>query len=123
MPASRITNALAIAWSTLLAAASLLAGGTAEALTREAQEFLSIQREIAPDQCELQKLSAQAAAAQRAGDLGTRQALVAKMEPVAKRIQTYQPRVQELARYVQSTSPDYQAVMHQTTELYLKCKP
>lgn len=123
MPSPRIAKLLAIARATLLAAAALLAVGNAEALTREAQEFLNIQREIAPDQCELQKLSTRAAAAQRAGDLGTRQALVAKMEPVAKRIQTYQPRMQELARYVQSTSPDYQAVMQQTTELHLKCKP
>jgi hypothetical protein len=123
MPSSRIVSVLAIARTTLVAAAAFVAGGTAEALTREAQEFISIQREIAPDQCELQKLSTQAAAAQRAGDLGTRQALVAKMEPIAKRIQTYQPRMQELARYVQSTSPDYPAVMQQTTELHLKCKP
>ena len=62
MPSPRIAKLLAIARATLLAAAALLAVGNAEALTREAQEFLNIQREIAPDQCELQKLSTRAAA-------------------------------------------------------------
>lgn len=116
-------NVLPIARSILIAAAAFLAAGNACALTKEAQEFLNIQTKIAPEQCELQKLSAQAAAAQRAGDQGKRQELVAQMEPIAKRIQTYQPRMQELARYVQSTSPDYQTVMQQTMELRAKCKP
>jgi hypothetical protein len=113
----------AIAQAALIAVAAFLTANNACALTKEAQEFLNIQIKIAPDQCELQKLGAQAAAAQHAGDLGKRQELVAKMEPIAKRIQTYQPRLQELAPYVQSTSPDYQLVMQQATELRSKCKP
>jgi hypothetical protein len=113
---------LSIARATLIAAASLLAARSVCALTKEAQEFLNIQVKIAPDQCELQKLSAQAAAAHRAGDQGKRQALVAKMGPIAKRIQTYQPRMEELAYSVQSTSPDYQTVMQQTAEIRAKCK-
>ena len=100
-----------------------LAAGNALALSKEAQEFLDIQAKMAPDQCALQKLGAQAAAAQRAGDQGKRQGLTAQMDPIAKRIQTYQPRVQELAKYVQDTSPDYQTVMQQTQELRAKCKP
>jgi hypothetical protein len=48
---------------------------------------------------------------------------MAQMDPIAKRIQTYQPRMQELAKYVQATSPDYQTVMQQTQELRAKCKP
>lgn len=100
-----------------------LAAGNAFALSRDAQEFVDIQTKIAPDQCALQKLSTQAAAAQRAGEQGHRQELMAQMEPIAKRIQAYQPRMQELAKSVQSTSPDYQAVMQQTQELRAKCKP
>jgi len=101
----------------------VLAAGDALALSKEAQEFMDIQAKIAPDQCALQKLSAQAAAAQRNGDRGKRQELMAQMDPIAKRIQTNQPRMQELAKSVQATSPDYQAVMQQTQELRAKCKP
>ena len=97
--------------------------GNAFALSRDAQEFVDIQTKIAPDQCALQKLSTQAAAAQRAGEQGKRQELNAQMEPIAKRIQAYQPRMQELAKSVPTTSPDYQAVMQQTQELRAKCKP
>ena len=107
--------------SWVLSAALVLAGPT-HALSKEAQEFLGIQIKIAPDQCELQKLSTQAAAAHRAGDLGKRQELVAHMEPIAKRIQTYQPRMQELTRAIQSSPADYQNVMQQTAELRAKCK-
>jgi hypothetical protein len=45
-----------------------------------------------------------------------------QMEPVVKRLQANQPRIQELAKYVQSPSPDYQAVVQQTTDLRAKCK-
>jgi hypothetical protein len=100
-----------------------LAVESAFALTKSAQEFVDIQTRIAPDQCALQKLSTQAAAAQRAGDLGKRQELMAQMEPIARRIQAYQPRMQALAPSVQSSSPDYPAVMQQTQELRAKCKP
>ena len=54
---------------------------------------------------------------------GKRQELNAQMEPIAKRIQAYQPRMQELAKSVPTTSPDYQAVMQHTQELHAKCKP
>src|SRR5450759_5852926 len=52
--------------------ASMLVAGNAFAVSKEAQEFMSIQSKMAPDQCELQRLSSQAAAAQRAGDRGKR---------------------------------------------------
>ncbi len=104
------------------AAAVVLSAGDAFALSKDAKEFVDIQAKIAPDQCTLQKLSAQAAAAARAGDQGKRQELLAQMEPVARRIQAYQPRMQELSKSVQSTSPDFQAVMQQTQELRAKCK-
>ncbi len=106
---------LALGWS--------LAAGNALAMSKEAQEFVEIQTKIAPDQCALQKLSAQAATAAREGDQGKRQELKAQMVPIAKRIQSYQPRMQELARSVQSSSPDYPAVMQRTEELRAKCKP
>jgi hypothetical protein len=102
--------------------ASALIVGNACAVSKEAQEFMKIQSKMAPDQCELQRLSSQAAAAQRVGDLGKRQELNAQMEAVVKRLQGNQPRIQELARYVQSPSPDYQAVIQQTIDLRAKCK-
>lgn len=101
--------------------ASVLAG-SALALSKEAQEFMVIQSKMAPDQCELQRLSTLAAAAQRAGDLGKRQELNLQMEAVVKRLQANQPRIQELSKFVQPPSPDYQAVTQQTTELRAKCK-
>jgi hypothetical protein len=107
---------------TLGMVAFMLATGEACAVGKEAQEFMSIQSKMAPDQCELQRLSSQAAAAQRAGDLGKRQELNMQMEAVVKRLQAYQPRIQELAKYVQSPSPDYQAVIQQTNDLRAKCK-
>jgi chromosome condensin MukBEF ATPase and DNA-binding subunit MukB len=100
----------------------VLAAGNAFAVSREAQEFMNIQSKMAPDQCELQRLSSQAAAAQRAGDLGKRQELNMQIEPVVKRLQANQPRIQELAKYIQASSPDYQAVMQQTNDLRAKCK-
>jgi len=107
-----------------VAALSLaLAAGNALALSREAQEYIDIQTKIAPDQCALQRLSSQAVAAQRAGDQGKRQELNAQMVPIAKRIQAYQPRMQELAKSVPTTSPDYPAVMKQAQDQYAKCKP
>src|ERR1700693_1845653 len=60
--------------------AAMLAAGNAFAVSREAQEFMSIQSKMAPDQCELQRLSSQAAAAPRAGDLGKRQQLSMPLE-------------------------------------------
>jgi hypothetical protein len=102
--------------------ASMLAAGDACAVSKEAQEFMSIQSKMAPDQCELQRLSSQAAAAQRAGDLGKRQELNMQMEPIVKRLQANQPRIQELAKYVQAPSPDYQAVVQQNMDLRAKCK-
>ena len=102
--------------------ALMLAAGDACAMSKEAQEFMSIQSKMAPDQCELQRLSGQAAAAQRAGDLGKRQELNMQMEAVVKRLQANQPRIQELAKYVQAPSPDYQAVVQQTIDLRAKCK-
>src|SRR5450432_154786 len=95
----------------------------AAAMSKDAQEFMDIQAKIAPDQCTLQKLSAQAAAAARSGDLAKRQELIAQMEPIAKRIQSYQPRMQELSKSVQSNSPDFPAAMQQTQELRNRCKP
>ena len=92
------------------------------AVSREAQEYMDIQSKMAPDQCRLQKLSAQAAAAQRDGDRGKRQELAAQMEPIAKRIQGFQPRLQELAKYVQPSSPDYAAVSQHMQELRGRCK-
>ena len=103
--------------------AATLAAGSALALSREAQEYVDIQTKIAPDQCMLQKLSAQATAANREGNQGKRQELNAQMGPIAKRIQAYQPRIQELAKSVPSTSPDYQAVIQQMQDLQAKCKP
>jgi hypothetical protein len=91
-------------------------------VSKEAQEFMNIQSKKAPDQCELQRLSSQAASAQRAGDLGKRQELNMQMEPVVKRLQADQPRIQEPAKYVQAASPDYQAVVQQTIDLRAKCK-
>jgi hypothetical protein len=102
--------------------ASVLVAGNACAVSKEAQEFMSIQSKMAPDQCELQRLSSQAAAAQRAGDQGKRQELNAQMEVVVKRLQSNQPRIQELAKYVQAPSPDYQVVVQQTIDLRAKCK-
>jgi hypothetical protein len=99
-----------------------LAAGDVLALSRQAQEFVDIQAKIAPDQCLLQKLSAQAAAAQRTGDQGKRQELNAQMLPIAKRIQGYKPRLQELAKAIQSPSSDYDAVVRLTQDLYAKCK-
>ena len=106
-----------------LAIALALLSGAASAMSKDAQEFLDIQTKIAPDQCTLQKLSAQAAAAARSGDLARRQELIAQMEPIAKRIQSYQPRMQELSKSVQSNSPDFPAAMQQTQELRNRCKP
>ena len=100
-----------------------LAAENAFALSREAQEFIDIQTRIAPDQCALQKLSTQAAAAQRVGDRGKRQELTAQMEPIARRIQSNQPRMEELAKSMQTTSSDYRAAMQRTQELRAKCKP
>jgi hypothetical protein len=105
-----------------LAIGCALVIGDAAAMSKDAQEFMEIQNKIAPDQCALQKLSAQAAAAARAGDLGRRQDLIAQMEPIAKRIQSYQPRMQELSKSVQSSSPDFPAAMQQTQELRNRCK-
>src|SRR5450631_3104232 len=102
--------------------ASLLGAGNACAVSKAAQEFMAIPSRMAPDQCELQRLSSQAAAAQRAGDQGKRQELNMQMEVVAKRLQANQPRIQELSKYVQAPSPDYQAVMQQTVDLRAKCK-
>jgi len=107
---------------TLCMLAFMLAAGDACAVSKEAQEFMSIQSRMAPDQCELQRLSSQAAAAQRAGDLGKRQELNMQMETVVKRLQANQPRIQELSKYVQAPSPDYQAVVQQTNDLRAKCK-
>ena len=106
----------------MLATCLALVLGDALAVSREAQEYMDIQTKIAPDQCELKKLSAQAAAAQRDGDRGTRQVLLSQMEPIAKRIQTVQPRLQELAKHVQPTSPDYAAVAQHMQDLSAKCK-
>ncbi len=53
------------------------------------QEFMNIQSKVAPDQCELPRLSA---------------------------------RIQELAKYVQAPSPDYQVLMQQNIDLRAKCK-
>jgi chromosome condensin MukBEF ATPase and DNA-binding subunit MukB len=100
----------------------LVAGNVWAAMSKEAQEFMAIQSRMAPDQCELQRLSTQAAAAQRAGDFGRRQELNAQMEPVVKRLQSNQPRIQELSKYIQPSSPDYAAVTQQTMELRAKCK-
>ena len=102
--------------------AAMLAAGNAFAVSREAQEFMSIQSKMAPDQCELQRLSSQAAAEQRAGDRGKRIQLDGQMEAVVKRLQANQPRLQELAKYVQAPSPDYQAVLQHTMDLRAKCK-
>ena len=102
--------------------ASMLVAGNAVAVSKEAQEFMSIQSKMAPDQCELQRLSSQGAAAQRAGDRGKRIQLDGQMEAVVKRLQANQPRLQELAKYVQAPSPDYQAVMQHTIDLRAKCK-
>ncbi|HWZ71124.1 MAG TPA: hypothetical protein VN326_06545 [Casimicrobiaceae bacterium] len=107
---------------TLAMLASMLAAGNALAVSKEAQEFMNIQSKMAPDQCELQRLSSRAAAAQRAGDLGKRQELNMQIEPVVKRLQANQPRIEELAKYVQAPSPDYQAVVQQTIDLRAKCK-
>ena len=106
-----------------LAVAFALLSGAVSAMSKDAQEFMDIQNKIAPEQCTLQKLSAQAAAAARSGDLAKRQELIAQMEPIAKRIQSYQPRMQELSKSVQSNSPDFPAAMQQTQELRNRCKP
>ena len=102
--------------------ACMLGAANAGQMSKEAREFMAIQSRMAPDQCELQRLSTQTAAAQRAGDLGKRQELNAQMELVVKRLQANQPRIQELSQYIQPSSPDYAAVRQQTMELRAKCK-
>jgi hypothetical protein len=102
--------------------ASMLVAGNAFAVSKEAHELMSIQSKMAPDQCELQRLSSQAVAAQRAGDRGKRIELDRQMEAVVKRLQANQPRLQELAKYAQPSSPDYQAVIQHTIDLRAKCK-
>lgn len=101
---------------------AMFAAGNACAVSREAQEFMNIQSKMAPDQCELQRLSSQAVAAQRAGDLGKRQELNMQMEAVVRRLQANQPRIEELVKYVQPSSPDYQVVVQQTIDLRSKCR-
>jgi len=44
------------------------------------------------------------------------------MEPIAKRIQTVQPRLQELGKNIQPSSPDYTAVAQHMKDLSAKCK-
>jgi hypothetical protein len=97
-------------------------GSDASAASREAQEYMDIQSKMAPDQCALQRLSTQAAAAQRDGDRGKRQELLQKMDSIAKRIQSFQPRLQELAKRMQPGSPDYAAVSQHMQELRAQCK-
>ena len=103
-------------------ACMLWSGSDAFAASPEAQEYMDIQSKMAPDRCALQKLNTQAAAAQRDGDRGKRQELLAKMEPIAKRIQSFQPRLQELAKRVQPGSPDHAAVSQHMQELRARCK-
>jgi hypothetical protein len=97
--------------------------GPVDAMGREAQELASIQKKIAPDQCELQRLSAEDMAAKRAGDQGKRQELAGRMVEVVRRIQGQQPRIQELTQHVPPGSPDYLAVQQQVAELRARCKP
>jgi len=106
----------------LCVVATCLVAGNVLAVSLEAQEYMDIQSKMAPDQCALQKLSSQAAAAQRDGDRGKRQELMAQMEPIAKRIQTFQPRLQTLSKYVPPNSPDYAAVSQHLQQLRAKCK-
>ena len=121
-PVSWRSDLVSLACRCLLATCLALVLGDALAMSREAQEYMDIQTKIAPDQCELKKLSAQAAAAQRDGDRGKRQELLSQMEPIAKRIQTVQPKLQELSKHVQPTSPDYAAVAQRMQDLSAKCK-
>jgi hypothetical protein len=91
------------------------------ALGRDAQELSNIHKKIAPDQCQLRKLSAEDMAAKRAGDQGKRQELAARMVDTVKRIQGYQPRIQELSQSLEPTSADYQSIQQQTVDLRAKC--
>jgi hypothetical protein len=107
---------------TLGTLALILVAGDACAMSKEAQEFISIQSRMAPDQCELQRLGTQAATAQRAGDLGKRQELNRQIESVVRRLQANQPRIEELVKQVQASPPDNQAVVQYTNDLRAKCK-
>jgi hypothetical protein len=91
-------------------------------MTPAAQELSAIQKKIAPDQCELRKLSAQDVAAKRDGDQSKRQELAGQMMVVVKRIQGYQPRMQELVQSIAPDSSDAQQVQKQVVDLRAQCK-
>jgi hypothetical protein len=109
-------------WNGMLALTLVMAAQPVGALAPAAQELAAIQRKVAPDQCELRKLSAQDAAAKRDGDLAKRQELAGQMMIIVKRIQGYQPRMQELTQSVPPGSADEQQVQKQAMDLREQCK-
>jgi hypothetical protein len=73
--------------------ALFMLAGNAFAVSKEAQEFMDIQTKVAPDQCELRKLSAEFGAAQKSSDQAKRNELAAKMDAAGKRIAPYDARL------------------------------
>lgn len=100
----------------------MAAASSALAVAPAAQELIAIQKKVAPDQCELRKLSAQDVAAKREGDQAKRNELAGQMMLVVKRIQGYQPRMQELAQSVTPGSADDQQVQKVVGDLRSQCK-
>lgn len=92
----------------------------AHAVSKEAQELMTLRAKHAPTNCELTKLYRQLGEARKAKDQAKVQALTERMQALDKKLSVDAARMEALRKRVRQ-SPDYQAILEQQIEFDKVC--
>ena len=92
----------------------------AHAVSKEAQELMTLRAKHAPTNCELTKLYRQLGEARKAKDQAKVQALTERMQALDKKLSVDSARMEALRKRVRQ-SPDYQAILEQQIEFDKVC--
>lgn len=92
----------------------------AHAVSKDAQELMTLRKKHAPVNCEMTKLYRQLGEARKAKDRPRIQSLTERMRELDKKLAGDSARMQELRRRTRQ-SPDYPAIMQQQLEFDRAC--
>lgn len=92
----------------------------AHAVSKDAQELMTLRKKHAPVNCEMTKLYLQLGEARKAKDQAKVQALTERMQSLDKMLSVDSARMLELRKRVRQ-SPDYPAILQQQVEFDKVC--
>jgi hypothetical protein len=107
-------------WGLVAALALSATLPVAYAVSKDAQELMTLREKHAPGNCEMTKLYRQLGEARQAKDQARVQALTERMQALDKTLSVDSARMMELRKHVRQ-SPDYPAILQQQIEFDKAC--